>query len=61
MSEFPMPAAVTREEWDRARAELLAREGFEAYLREAPVALEEKDMARVRTWLAEPGGSVTTR
>ena len=33
----------------------------EAYLREAPVALEEKDMARVRTWLAEPAGSVAAR
>ncbi len=26
MSDLPMPAVVTRDEWDRARAELLARE-----------------------------------
>ena len=26
MSNYPMPAAVSRDEWDRARAELLARE-----------------------------------
>ena len=38
-----------------------ARAYLDAYLREAPVALEEKDMARVRTWLAEPAGSVATR
>jgi arylsulfatase A-like enzyme/Tfp pilus assembly protein PilF len=38
-----------------------ARPYLEAYLREAPVALEQKDMARVRTWLAEPAGSVAAR
>jgi len=38
-----------------------ARPYLEAYLREAPVALEQKDMARVRTWLAQPAGSVAVR
>ena len=38
-----------------------ARSYLEAYLREAPVAIEVRDMARVRTWLAEPGGSTGAR
>ena len=34
-----------------------AREYLEAYLRVAPVALESRDMARVRAWLGHRGGS----
>jgi tetratricopeptide (TPR) repeat protein len=34
-----------------------ARPYLEAYLREAPVALEAPDIAKVRGWLGEPGGA----
>ena len=34
-----------------------ARPYLEAYLREAPVALERADIAKVRAWLGEPGGA----
>jgi len=37
----------------RLRQEAEARPYLEAYLSAAPVALEGRDMARVRSWLAE--------
>jgi Flp pilus assembly protein TadD len=41
----------------RAGREAEARPYLESYLREAPAALESRDIARVRAWLARPGRS----
>jgi arylsulfatase A-like enzyme/Flp pilus assembly protein TadD len=41
----------------RMGREAEARPYLQAYLREAPVAVEARDIARVRAWLGEPGGS----
>jgi tetratricopeptide (TPR) repeat protein len=41
----------------RLGREAEARPYLEAYLRAAPVALESRDIARVRAWLARPGRS----
>jgi tetratricopeptide (TPR) repeat protein len=42
--------------WDRGRAEE-ARPYLEAYLQAAPPALEARDIARVRAWLAGPAAT----